>query len=154
MKIIKEIALKTERKLNEQTAEFNMLRDRSLVVAAYGVALISAIVTYINKFGENLFIILTISSILSLCSIAIMLYASFSKLLNRGMDSGSIKKIVENRLVDSFKKYYIKEISYNLESFEENRSMLKSLQLKLNFGLLTQAIITISYGIITYLNYL
>lgn len=154
MKIIKEIALKTERKLNEQTAEFNKLRDRSLVVAAYGVALFSAIVTYINKFGENLFIILTISSILSLCSIAIMLYASFSKLLNRGMDSGSIKKIVENRLVDSFKKYYMKEISYNLESFEENRSMLKSLQLKFNFGLLIQAIITISYGIITYLNYL
>lgn len=51
MKIIKEIALKTERKLNEQTAEFNMLRDRSLVVAAYGVALISAIVMDLPNFS-------------------------------------------------------------------------------------------------------
>jgi hypothetical protein len=154
MENIKEIAFKTERKLNEQTAEFNIVRDRSLLVSTYGVALLSAIFTFWNNFGEYSALIMTAIAFISLISISIMIYAAFSNPLSRGMDTSTIKNLFENPSDDDYANYYLYEISYNLESFEDNSSLLKSLQWKFNLGILTQAIITISSGIITYFNFI
>lgn len=154
MEYLKEIAFKTERKLNEQTTEFNILRDRTLVVSTYGVALLSAIFAFWNNFGEYSILILTVLAFISLFSISIMIFTAFSNPLNRGMDTLMIKNIVENHSDDEYEIYFLNEISYNLESFEENAALLSNLQLKFNLGILTQAIVTFLCGIITYFNYL
>jgi hypothetical protein len=147
-----EIALKTERKLNEQTSEFNIVRDRSLIVSSYGVALLGAIFTFWNNFGEYSSLIMTAFTFISLISISIMIFAAFSNPLSRGMDTMTLKNLVENPSNEEYEDYFLNEISFNLESFEDNSTLLRSLQLKFNFGILTQAVITILSGIITYFN--
>jgi hypothetical protein len=81
-----------------------------------------------------------------------MIFAAFSNPLSRGMDTMTLKNLVENPSNEEYEDYFLNEISFNLESFEDNSTLLRSLQLKFNFGILTQAVITILSGIITYFN--
>lgn len=146
-----EIALKTERKLNEQTTEFNILRDRSLIASAYGIALLTAIFTFWNNYGEYSIIVMTVIALVSLISIAILVNGAVSNPLSRGMNSEMIKDLIENPSNDD-NSYYLNEISYNLQSFEDNMKMLTRIQSKFNIGIITQVSITVITGVITYLN--
>jgi hypothetical protein len=149
MENLKEIANKSERKLNQQIDEFNILRDRVLMVAGFGIALLTAVFTFWSNFGETHKVALIAISSLGLLIIAVLIYAAFSNELNRGMDTEQIKIVTEEMELED---YYLNEIAYNLDSFEENGSMLKRLQFKLNLGLTVQAVITIIIGITTYIN--
>jgi hypothetical protein len=151
MKDLEYIAAKSERKLDNQTDEFNRLRDRVLIVAGYSIALLTAIFSFWGNLKEPYTHIVTGGVIISLISIGVLIYAAFSNPLIRGMNCSMIKDIVENeeRTDDDFFK---NEIAYNLDSFDMNRPLLKKLQYKLNLCLTAQTLVTILTGIAIYLN--
>jgi hypothetical protein len=151
MEDIKDIASKSERKLIEQTSEFNILRDRSLVVSGFGIAILTAIFSFWTNIIEPWNHIIIAISFISLISISVMIYSAFSNPLNRGMDSNCLKNILENPDRNS-EDFYLNEIAYNLESFKDNTSLLKRLQYRLNAGLIVQTIVSFVFGIAIYFN--
>jgi hypothetical protein len=134
----KDIAERTERKLAEQTQEFNFLRDRCLVVAAFSMALITALFTFWSMIVPPFNYALIVCVLGNFVGVGFLICGAFSNPLNRGMDTSKIKEIVENE-----EDYYLYEIAYNLDSFNDNRTLLQSLQSKLNRGLTISIIIVV-----------
>jgi hypothetical protein len=145
MKIV--IAEKTERKLAEQNQEFNILRDRCLVVSAFSIAMITAFFTFWSNIKEpfNHFLIGLI--FINMISVGFMVWGAFSNPLNRGMNTSKIKEIIE-----SDDDFYLNEIAYNLDSFNENVRPLKNLQIKLNIGLIVNVVVICLGSLSIYLN--
>jgi len=143
----KYIADKTERKLLEQTQEFNILRDRSLVVSGFGIAMVTAYFTLWNNqiFPYNHILIVT--AFIALIGIGIMIYGVFTKPLSRGMNALIIKEILEEG-----KDFHLSEIAYNLESFNNNLPLLKKLQFRLNLGVIIQTTSVIIGALCIYFN--
>lgn len=153
MERISETAQRTERKLKEQTAEFNILRDRVFIVAGYGIALLTAIYTIWDKINEPYTYVIAAASLIGFISIAILIYAAFTNPLDRGMDTKEMKDLIEEGMEkENLDDFFISDISYNLDSFESNRPKLKSLQNRLNYGIISQTIVSIMIGISMYLN--
>lgn len=146
-----EIAAKTERKLTEQTSEFNILRDRILILSAYGIALITAVLSFWGNLNEIPAMIIAGAGVISLISISIILFAAYSNPISRGMETSLIAELVENE-ENTSEDFFLHEIAYNLKSFEENIPMLKKIQWKLNFGLIVQTIVTAIIGASVYFN--
>lgn len=143
----KDIAEKTERKLLEQNQEFNTLRDRCLVVSGFGVALATAFFTFWGNLKAPFTHVLAAMILVSMISVAIMIYAAFSNPLNRGMNVSKLRETIEYG-----EDYFLNEIAYNLESFNDNIPILKKLQCKLNIGLTVQTAIVIVGAICIYFN--
>ena len=69
------------------------------------------------------------------------------------MDTSEMKTIIEGGLEnEDFENFFLNDISYNLASFEENKPKLKSLQYRLNYGIIVQAAVSILIGISMYFN--
>lgn len=151
MEDLEYIALKTERKLDGQVNEFDKLRDRVLVVAGYGLALLTGVFSFWDNVKEPFTFILMGAFLLSIVTIGILIYAAFSNPINRGISTGLIEEILENQ-ERSDMDFFLHEIAYNLESFNINKGMLTKLQYKLNFGLTAQTAVTILIGIAIYFN--
>jgi hypothetical protein len=143
----KDIAEKTERKLLEQNQEFNTLRDRCLVVSGFGIANATAFFTFWDRLKAPFTHVLAAMILVSMFSIAIMIYTAFSNPLNRGMNVSKLRETIKNG-----EDYYLNEIAYNLESFNDNIPILKKLQYKLNIGLTVQTVIVIVAAICIYIN--
>ena len=153
MERIAQVAERTERKLKEQTAEFNVLRDRILIVAGYGIALLTAIFTIWDMLKDPFTYMIAAGSFIGFISIGILIYASFTNPLSRGMDTSEMKTIIEGGLEnEDFENFFLNDISYNLASFEENKPKLKSLHYRLNYGIIVQAAVSILIGISMYFN--
>ena len=91
MKNVKEIAARVERKLNEQTAEFNLLRDRVLAVLGFCLTLLTFIFSFLEKIKQPYNFILAFPILISLISVATLIYATITNPISRGMDTALIK---------------------------------------------------------------
>jgi hypothetical protein len=138
MSLNKDIAEKTERKLAEQTQEFNILRDRCLVVSAFSIAMITTFFTYWSSIKSPFNHILIALVFITMTCIGFMIYGAFSIPLSRGMNAIKIKETIENK-----EDFYLNEIAYNLDSFNDNISLLKKIQYKLNLGLIINSIVVL-----------
>lgn len=143
----KDIAEKTERKLAEQNQEFNILRDRCLVVSAFSIALITAFFTFWDNIKSPYNHILISLIFITLIGVGIMIYGAFSNPLNRGMNVSKIREILEDE-----EDYFLNEIAYNLDSFNDNIKPLKDLQFKLNLGLIINVVVISLGSLFIYLN--
>lgn len=143
----KDIAEKTERKLLEQNQEFNTLRDRCMVVSGFGIALATAFFNFWDKLKAPYSHVITAMILVSMISIAIMIYAAFSNPLSRGMNVSKLKETIEYG-----EDYFLNEIAYNLESFNENIQILRKLQYKLNAGLTVQTAVVAVGAFCIYFN--
>jgi hypothetical protein len=152
MENLVEIASRVERKLNEQTAEFNLLRDRLMIVCGYSIAILTMVFTHWDKYKSPFTFVLTGAVLISLVSVGFLVYAGFIIPVNRGMNSEKIEELIDNDNKDG--EFFLTDISYNLDSFKENAPKLKGLQKKLNWGITAQAFVTFMIGISTYFNIL
>lgn len=143
----KDIAEKTERKLAEQNQEFNILRDRCLVVSAFSIALITAFFTFWNNIQAPYNHMLIALIFITMIGVGIMIYGAFSNPLNRGMNVSKIREIIEDE-----EDYFLNEIAYNLDSFNDNIKPLKDLQFKLNLGLVINVVVICLGSLFIYLN--
>jgi len=146
---MKERAARIERKLNEQTAEFNLLRDRILAVIGFSLALLTIVFSFLEKIKQPYNLILAGPILLSLVSVAILIYAAITNPISRGMDTDLIRELIEDRTENDF---FLYDISYNLDSFKSNASKLEKLRNKLNWSLAIQGIVVLIFGLCTYLN--
>jgi uncharacterized membrane protein (DUF485 family) len=138
MNFHKEIAEKTERKLIEQTQEFSTLRDRCLLVSGFGIAMVTAYLTFLSGTREPYnFVIIGLIGILMI-GVGFMIYGAYSNPISRGMNTKNIQEILEKN-----DDYFLNEIAYNLESFNENTEFLKRLQCFLNIGIIINSIVAI-----------
>ena len=143
------IAARVERKLNEQTSEFNILRDRIMAIIGFSIALMTFIFSYIDKIKSPSGYFVIALSLISLISIACLICGLFSKPINRGMQADFMKNKIEQGDEDAF---FDNDIAYNLDSFKDNSPTLERIREKLNYGLLVQAIVSILLGLCICLN--
>lgn len=153
MEII-EISLRIERKLKEQTSEFNILRNRVFVVAGFGIALLTMIFSVWGTVQLPYTYFVLGAALISFISISIMLYAAFTNELDRGMNTKFMKQLIEDGINEKEKinEFFLNDISYNLDSFETNSPKLRSLQYKLNCGIISQASVSLLIGFSMYFN--
>lgn len=145
-----DIASRVERRLNEQLSEFNILRDRIMAVIGFSIGLMTFVFSYIDQINSPFFYLVIALTLISLISIAILIAGLLSEPLSRGMNSDLMKSVIEtNTDKDAFFNH---DISYNLESFQENAPKLEKVRNKLNYGLLVQAIVSVLLGLCIYLN--
>ncbi|MBN8693670.1 MAG: hypothetical protein J0L69_10770 [Bacteroidetes bacterium] len=147
----KDIAARVERKLNEQTSEFNVLRDRILAVIGFTLALLTLIFSSLEKLSQTINLILAVPILFSLIFLAILIYALITNPISRGMDTVLIKELIEdeNKTENDF---FLHDISYNLDSFKDNAPKLERLRSRLNWALVIQAFVAIFFGLCTYFN--
>lgn len=145
--INKDIAEKTERKLIEQNQEFNILRDRCLVVSAFSIAIVTAFFTFWSNIKAPYNHTLIALIFITMIGVAILVYGAFSNPINRGMNVEKISELIENE-----EDYFLNEIAYNLDSFNDNIKPLQSIQYKLNFGLIINAVVICLGSLCIYLN--
>jgi hypothetical protein len=154
LKVTQHIAERIERKLNEQLAEFNNLRDRILIVIGFSVALITIFLTYLDKFHQPMIFFAIAAITISILVTGVLIYAAVTIPLHRGLSidivTGVITDILNDRKTEEdFNQY---DVSANLDSFTENAPKLEKLRGQLNGGLVFMAITTFAYGLCVYLN--
>jgi hypothetical protein len=143
----KDIAEKTERKLLEQNQEFNILRDRCLVVSGFSIAMTTAFFTFWSNIKAPYNHALIALILIAMIGVAIMIYSASSNPLNRGMNVAKIRELIENE-----EDYFLNEIAFNLDSFNDNIKPLQNLQFKLNLGLIINSVVIFLGSLCIYFN--
>lgn len=149
MENIIDVASRIERKLQDQITEINRIRDKALIVAAFGLTASSTFFTLLEGLVHIYKGIMIGSILISLIGVFILIYVGVQYKLNRGLTSKKLEDLIEKRDLNSF---FENDIAANLRSFNDNLVFLNSARKLLNIGIQTQGIVVLIMGLVFYLN--
>jgi hypothetical protein len=144
------IASRVERKLKEQTTEFNILSNKIIAIIGFGAAIISATLSFIEKIKPPYLYFIILLILTSLVSIGILIFSLFSRKISRGMSANLMQTTIEDSTDETH--FFKHDISYNLASFNENSPILEKVRTNLNCGLIVQTIVSLLLGLLIYIN--